>query len=359
MDVAVVTGSAGLIGAEAVRVFADRGLIVVGVDNDMRGKFFGGEASTKWQSSYLQRTIPGYQHFDIDIRDAQSIGKLFSRYNSNISLVLHCAAQPSHDWAAREPMTDFSVNAQGTLILLEATRTHCPDAVFIFTSTNKVYGDHPNLLPLIELKTRYELDNNHPFGEHGIDESMPLDQSLHSIFGASKAAADLMVQEYGRYFGMKTACFRGGCLTGSGHSATQLHGFLAYLVQCALTGTPYTVMGYQGKQVRDHIHSKDLVEAFWHFFQRPRVGEVFNIGGSRHANCSILEAISMVVEITGRPLNWSYDENNRIGDHMWWISDVRKFQSFYPDWSYAYDIKAIIGELHEGMRERLKSHGSK
>ena len=244
-----------------------------------------------------------------------------------ITAVIHTAAQPSHDWAASDPQTDFTVNANGTLNLLEATRRHCPDAAFIFTSTNKVYGDAPNRLPLVEQELRWEISPEHPFAAHGIDESMSVDSCLHSLFGASKLAADVVVQEYGRYFGMRTACFRGGCLTGPGHSGTKLHGFLAYLAKCAVTGAPYTVLGYKGKQVRDNIHSYDLVNAFWHFIQAPRAGAVYNIGGGRHSNCSMLEAIAACERLSGKPMNWSYSEQNRTGDHIWWISDVRRFQA--------------------------------
>jgi CDP-paratose 2-epimerase len=250
-------------------------------------------------------------------------------------------------------MTDFTVNAQGTLTLLEATRRHAPDAVFIFVSTNKVYGDRPNHLPLVEHKTRYELDPLHPWARDGFDESMSIDACLHSLFGASKVAADVMTQEYGRYFGMKTVCFRGGCLTGPGHSGAQLHGFLAYLVKCAISGTPYTVFGYKGKQVRDNIHARDLVEAFWCYFQQPRPGEVYNIGGSRHSNCSMTEAIAMAEAMTGREMNHSYVETNRTGDHMWWISDVRKFQAHYPDWRYRYDIRALMQDIVDGLSDRI------
>jgi CDP-paratose 2-epimerase len=240
---------------------------------------------------------------------------------------------------------------------LEAARRRCPRAPFIFTSTNKVYGDAPNLLPLIEQARRWEVSPEHPFAAHGIDESMSVDSCLHSLFGASKLAADVLVQEYGRYFGMRTACFRGGCLTGPGHSGAKLHGFLAYLAKCAVTGEPYTVLGYQGKQVRDNIHSYDLVNAFWHFVQAPRSGAVYNIGGGRHANCSMLEAIAACERLTGKPMNWSYSEDNRTGDHIWWISDVRRFQSDYPQWQYRYDIEAILAEIVDGLAWKLKSVG--
>ncbi len=353
MSVAIVTGSGGLVGAETVKLFSERGLDVVGVDNDMRSRFFGAEASTAWQVETLKREYGRYSHVAADIRDEAAIGQLFAQYGRDIKVVIHCAAQPSHDWAAREPMTDFTVNAVGTLTMLEATRQHAPDAAFIFVSTNKVYGDQPNHLPLVEQATRFELSPEHPWAEHGFPEAMSVDQCLHSVFGASKVAADVMVQEYGRYFGMKTACFRGGCLTGSGHSGTQLHGFLAYLVKSALTGRPYTVFGYKGKQVRDNIHSRDLVEAFWCFFQRPGSGEVFNMGGSRHSNCSMMEAIAIAEQLTGRPMNTTYQEDNRVGDHIWWVSDVRRFQSLYPEWRYRYDIRAIIEDILAGQTARL------
>ena len=259
-------------------------------------------------------------------------------------LVIHCAAQPSHDWAAREPLTDFEINAYGTLILLECFRKYSPKGVFIFTSTNKVYGDLPNELPLVEKETRFELDPSHQY-YNGIDESMSIDQSKHSLFGASKASADLFVQEYGRYFGLNTACFRGGCLTGPAHSSAELHGFLAYLVKCIATGKKYSIYGYKGKQVRDNIHSYDLVNAFYHFYQNPRSGEVYNMGGSRHSNISMVEAISAIEQILGKKGDIEYSDFNRIGDHIWYISDVSKFQRHYPDWNYRYDISLILKEL--------------
>lgn len=302
---------------------------MVGIDNDMRRYFFGPEASTEWSRRQLEAELPDYKHCNADIRNQDAMTRIFAEYSSDINLIIHAAAQPSHDWAAREPFTDFSINATGTLILLEMTRQYCPNAVFIFTSANKVYGDLPNYLPLIEMETRWEVDPSHLYAEYGIDETMSIDQSKHSLFGASKVAVDVLVQEYGRYFGMKTACFRGGCLTGPGHSGAMLHGFLAYLMKCAVTGERYTVLGYKGKQVRDNIHSYDLVNAFYHFYQNPRVGEVYNIGGSRHANCSVLEAIRLCEQIAAKKLNWSYSEANRSGDHIWWISDVRKFQVQY------------------------------
>jgi CDP-paratose 2-epimerase len=353
MTIAVITGSAGLIGAEATRFFAAKGFDVVGIDNDLRAYFFGSEASTEWNRQRLQSQIKGYVHHNIDIRDREALDQLFARYQNDIHVIIHTAAQPSHDWAARDPFTDFSVNAVGTLNLLEMTRRYCPDAAFIFTSTNKVYGDTPNRLPLIELDNRWELADGHPYSAHGIDESMSIDQSLHSLFGASKIAADVLVQEYGRYFGLKTACFRGGCLTGPDHSGSQLHGFLAYLLKCAVTDTPYTVFGYKGKQVRDNIHSFDLVNAFWHVFKAARSGDVYNVGGGRYANCSMLEAIQIAESLTGRPMQWSYIETNRVGDHIWWISDIRKLQSHCPGWKITYGIEQIMGEIYEAQTKRL------
>lgn len=353
MPVAVVTGSAGLIGSEASAFFAEKGFHVVGIDNNMREYFFGSEASTRWSAERLRETVPDYTHVCEDIRDQEAMGTVFAEYSSDIALIIHTAAQPSHDWAAQEPFTDFSVNANGTLVLLEAMREHCPSAVFIFTSTNKVYGDTPNSLPLVEQETRWELDASHRYAERGIDETMSIDQSKHSLFGASKAAADLLVQEYGRYFQLKTACFRGGCLTGPNHSGAKLHGFLAYLMKCAITGEDYTVLGYQGKQVRDNIHSGDLVNMFWHFYKAPRSGEVYNAGGSRHSNCSMLEAIAASEEIVGKKMRWSYSESSRIGDHIWWISDVSKFRGHFPEWDYQYDLTDILRQLHDGIGARL------
>jgi len=345
MSLAVVTGSAGLIGSETCRRFAAEGFDVVGIDNDMRAEFFGNGASTAPTREKLIRELPGYRHHALDIRDAAAVDAVFRQLGNAVSLVVHTAAQPSHDWAARAPLVDFGVNALGTLHLLEATRLHCPEAVFIFTSTNKVYGDTPNRLPLVELEKRWEIPNDHAWGQ-GVDETMSIDQTKHSLFGASKVAADVAVQEYGRYFGMKTVCFRGGCFTGPAHAGTELHGFLAYLMQCTVAGTPYRIFGYKGKQVRDNIHAHDLVEAFWQFFRAPRGGEVYNIGGSRHSNCSMLEAIEICEELSGKKLDWTYAGDNRTGDHIWWISDVRRFQEHYPGWQYRYDLRDILQEIH-------------
>ena len=353
MSTIIVTGSAGLIGAETVRRFARDGHNVVGIDNDMRSYFFGAEASTKWANQRLRDEYPNFTSFETDIRDYAALERIFAEHGENIGLVVHTAAQPSHDWAAREPLTDFGVNAVGTLNLLELTRQHCSDAPFIFTSTNKVYGDTPNELPLVELEERWEVDTSHPYAAHGIDESMSIDQCKHSVFGASKVAADVMVQEYGRYFGLKTAVFRGGCLTGPGHSGAELHGFLSYLVKCILTGREYRIFGYKGKQVRDNIHSHDLVDAFAQFYQLPRSGEVYNMGGSRFSNCSMAEAIRMTQELTGKKAVTTYVDDNRSGDHIWWISDVRKFQSHYPGWKYRYGIRDLLEEIIKGFEGRL------
>ena len=349
MSVVIVTGSAGLIGSETVRFFANKGLDTVGIDNDMRREFFGETASTHWMRDELIRSVSTYRHVSNDIRDLDAMEAVFKKYSRNISAVVHCASQPSHDWAASDPFTDFTINANGTLTLLEMTRRHCPDAVFLFISTNKVYGDSPNKLPLVEHKTRWEVAADHTYYANGIDELMGIDESKHSLFGVSKAAADLMVQEYGRYFGMKTACFRGGCLTGPAHSGARLHGFLSYLVRCSIDDTEYKVMGYKGKQVRDNIHSYDFVNAMWHFFEEPKAAAVYNMGGGRYANCSIIEAIAMCEGILGRPMNWNYFENNRIGDHIWWISDTRRFQTDYPDWTYKFSLEDIMLEMFEGV----------
>ena len=352
MSTVIITGSAGLIGSQSVHFFAGLGFNVVGIDNDMRAVFFGETASTDWNRQLLiDQYGDRYQHKSIDIRDREAIETLFKEYSSDTVLIIHTAAQPSHDWAANDPHTDFTVNANGTLVLLEATRQFCPQAVFIFTSTNKVYGDTPNHLPLKELELRWEIEAEHPFCR-GIDESMSIDDSKHSLFGASKVAADILVQEYGRYFEMKTASFRGGCLTGPLHSGAKLHGFLAYLMKCTLEQTPYTIFGYKGKQVRDNIHSYDLVNAFYHFYQNPRCGEVYNMGGSRHSNCSMLEAIALAEEITGNQLPYQYSADNRIGDHIWYISDVRKFETHYPEWQYKYALKDIFEEIYQAQASR-------
>ena len=353
MKTAIITGSTGLIGSEAVSFFSSKFDLIVGIDNNLRQYFFGSDGSNEWNRKRLLERFSNYRHCDIDIRDTQALEKIFKEYNTDIQLVLHTAAQPSHDWAAIEPFTDFSVNAQGTLNLLEVSRLYAPDTVFIFTSTNKVYGDTPNHLPLKERESRWEIDEHHPYYGNGIDELMSIDQSKHSLFGASKVAADILVQEYGKYFGMKTGVFRGGCLTGPNHSGAKLHGFLSYLMKCAITGDQYNIFGYKGKQVRDNIHSYDLVNMFWHFFNNPRPGEVYNAGGGRFSNCSVLEAIAMCERITGNKMNYTYSEQNRIGDHIWWISDVTKFKTHYPQWGWTYDLEDILVEMNEALAARV------
>ena len=350
MSIAIITGSAGLIGSESARFFHSKGFEVVGIDNDMRSYFFGEDASTKKNKLQLEHELKNYRHESLDIRDKSAVDNLFKSLGKNIKIIIHTAAQPSHDWAAKEPFTDFEINANGTLHMLEATRKHCPDAVFIFTSTNKVYGDTPNLLPLVEQELRWEVDSSHQYSKHGIDETMSVDNSTHSLFGVSKLSADVLTQEYGKYFGMNTCVFRGGCLTGPAHSGAKLHGFLSYLIICAVKNLPYTVFGYKGKQVRDNIHSADLVQAFWHVYENPRIGEAYNIGGSRHSNISMLEAINKVEKLTKQSMNYSISEQNRIGDHIWYISDVRKFKFHYPNWSYKYDIDMILKEMVESAK---------
>lgn len=358
MSVAIVTGSAGLVGSEAVRYFAALGMDVIGIDNGMRSEFFGEDASTRWVKDRLVTEISNYSHHDVDIRDARAVSEIFRRYQNDIELIIHTAAQPSHDWAASNPTLDFTVNANGTSVMLEATRTFAKDAAFIFTSTNKVYGDRPNALPLVEKETRWEVHPDHDYAANGIPESMPIDHTMHSLFGVSKVAADLLVQEYGRYFSMKTACFRGGCLTGPNHSGTQLHGFLAYLMKCAVTDRAYTVYGYKGKQVRDNIHSADLIRAFHEFFKNPRSAEVYNIGGGTYSNCSMLEAISLCEEITGKPFAHRYVGENRLGDHIWWISDLSHFQEHYPRWRPRYDVRQILREIFDLNVERWEDQCS-
>lgn len=353
MNIALVTGSAGLIGSESVAFLSEKFDLVIGIDNDLRQYFFGAEASTDWNRNRIQEAFANYKHYSADIRSEEAIGAIFAEYGQDIKLIVHTAAQPSHDWAAREPFMDFTVNANGTLVMLEMTRKYCPEAVFIFTSTNKVYGDNPNFLPLVELESRWEIDESHAYFTNGIDEEMSIDHTKHSLFGASKVAADVLVQEYGRYFGMKTGVFRGGCLTGPNHSGAQLHGFLAYLMKCAITKSHYTIFGYKGKQVRDNIHSWDLVNMFWHFYQNPKAGEVYNAGGGRFSNCSMLEGITLCEEITGNKMNYSYSETNRIGDHIWYISDLSKFKAHYPEWDWKYDLKTTLAQMHDNISKRV------
>jgi CDP-paratose 2-epimerase len=352
MPTAIVTGSGGLIGSESVRHFVEQGFLVVGLENDMRAAFFGPEASTAPTTRRLEQAYPeAFRSLDVDIRDRDTVERVVEEHRADLELVVNTAAQPSHDWAARDPQTDFTVNANGTLNLLEALRRHRPEAVFVFTSTNKVYGDRPNFLPLVEEETRLELPEDHEyFG--GIPTSMSIDRCMHSLFGASKVAADVTVQEYGRYFEMPTVCFRGGCLTGPQHAGAQLHGFLAYLMRCTVTGEPYTVFGYGAKQVRDNIHSADVVQAFDCFRRAPRPGAVYNLGGGRASNCSMLEAIALCEEIAGRPLRWELSDRARMGDHRWWISDLAEFQADYPDFRLEHGIEDVVREIHDANVER-------
>ena len=346
MGIAIITGSGGLIGSEAVRFFAEQGLDVIGVENDMRARFFGSDASTAPTSERLLREVEGFRSEPLDIRDGDGISKLFARHAHEIELVVHTAAQPSHDWAASDPQTDFTVNANGTLNLLQAARDNAPEATFIFTSTNKVYGDRPNFLPLREQPTRLELPEEHRW-YGGIDTEMSIDLTTHSLFGVSKVAADLLVQEYGRYFGMPTVCFRGGCLTGPQHAGAQLHGFLAYLMKCTVTGTPYTIFGYGGKQVRDNIHAHDVVRAFAAFHANPRPAAVYNLGGGRESNVSMIEAIALCQKIAGRELDYTLSEQARIGDHRWWVSDLGSFKADHPQWRLTFGIEDVLRDIHE------------
>ena len=354
MTIAIVTGSSGLIGGESVEFLADKFDLIIGIDNNLRSYFFGPEGSTEWNRNRLEEKFSNFKSHHADIRDHKALEPFFLKYGKDIKLIIHTAAQPSHDWAAKEPLTDFTVNANGTLNMLELTRLNCPEAVFIFTSTNKVYGDLPNYLPLVELEKRWEIAEDHQYYKNGIDECMSIDQTKHSVFGASKVAADVMVQEYGRYFGMKTGIFRGGCLTGPNHSGAQLHGFLAYLMKCAISGSPYTIFGYKGKQVRDNIHSYDLVNMFWHFYQNPGQGEVYNAGGGRFSNCSMVEAIEWCEQISGNKMSITYADANRIGDHIWYISDVSKFKKHYTGWDYKFDLESTLVEMHDNMAQRVK-----
>jgi CDP-paratose 2-epimerase len=341
MKTILVTGSSGLIGSEAVEHFDRQGHQVVGVDNNMRQVFFGAQGDTTWNLDRLKRTTRNFEHANLDIRDRNALEELFK--SNRFDLIVHCAAQPSHDKARDIPILDFEVNALGTINLLEATRQHCRDAVFILMSTNKVYGDSPNEIPLRELETRYDYARPEDFA--GVNESCRIDQTLHSLFGASKAAADLVAQEYGRYFGMNTCIFRGGCLTGPSHSGVELHGFLSYLVKVALTGGTYSVFGYKAKQVRDNIHSHDVVRAMEAFAANPRPGEVYNLGGGRENSVSMLEAISKIADMTGKKLHWQYLEEARKGDHICYISDLRKFQAHYPGWGITKNLDTIFQEI--------------
>ena len=341
----IITGSTGLIGSSTCEYYLNKKKSIIGIDNDLRKYFFGINGSNKWKEKKLRKD-KNYKHYSVDIRNKLKIFEIFKKYKKKIKAVIHTAAQPSHDWAAKEPFTDFDVNANGTLNLLEALRKYCPNASFVFTSTNKVYGDTPNFLPLEEKKLRYEIKKSHKFFKKGIDETMSIDHTTHSIFGASKTAADLLVQEYGRYFNLKTVTFRGGCLTGENHSGAQLHGFLSFLIKSIINNKNYSVFGYKGKQVRDNIHSIDVVSAFDEFIKKPlRGGKVYNLGGGRENSCSILEAIKMIEEISGKKSKYKILNKNRIGDHIWWISDNSEFKKDYPRWKIKIKLKKSLEKM--------------
>ena len=344
MKTILVTGSSGLVGSATARKFHQLGYQIVGLDNDMRSFYFGDASSTKQTREVLIQELSNYMHVDADIRDQQTLEQIFSEYGQYLKAVVHCAAQPSHDWAARDPHLDFEVNAVGTLNLLELTRRFAKEASFIFMSTNKVYGDSPNRIPLEEGELRWNPINMHT-RDFGIDESMSIDASTHSLFGVSKTSADLLVQEYGRYFGMNTVSFRGGCLTGPSHAGAELHGFLSYLVKCTVGSKPYRIFGYLGKQVRDNIHSEDLVEAFVRYVESPLPARVYNIGGGQFSNVSVLEAIELIEAISGRKLKWSLDSEHRVGDHKWYVSDISRFMQDYPGWGITRNIPSILEEM--------------
>ena len=344
MKIALITGSCGLVGSESSIFFSKKGFQILGIDNNARKFFFGKDGDISREKKNLQKNIKNYNHLNIDIVNYQSLKKIFKKYNKKIKVIIHAAAQPSHDWAKNKPFIDFEINAKGTLNLLELTKLYCPDAPFIFMSTNKVYGDNPNFLPIYEKKTRWEIKRNHRF-KNGIDETMSVDNCTHSFFGASKTYADLIVQEYGKNTGLKTACFRAGCITGPKHSGAKLHGFLSYLVKTSIKKREYSIIGYKGKQVRDNIHSYDLVSSFWEFFKNPTKGEVYNTGGGRYSNCSIIEALNIVEKIAGIKIKRKILTKNRVGDHIWYITDMKKFKKKYPKWKQNYSTYKIIQEL--------------
>ena len=348
MSIVIITGSSGLVGSEAVNFFCDKGFDVIGIDNNLRKFFFGQDGSTLWIKNNLIKRNKKFKNFNIDIRNFNGLEKIFKKYRKNISLIIHCAAQPSHDYGKKFPVLDFNVNATGTLNLLELTKLYCPNSPFIFTSTNKVYGDNPNKLSIIETKNRWELKKNNKY-YNGIDEKFAIDHCTHSFFGVSKTYADLIVQEYGKNIGLKTVCFRAGCITGPNHSGAKLHGFLSYLVKITLATRKYSLIGYKGKQVRDNLHSYDLVNCFWEFFKKPKRGEVYNIGGGRYSNCSILEALDLVEKISNISISRNVVRIPRIGDHIWYISNLKKFRNHYPKWKQKYNTKKILGELIESF----------
>ena len=344
MNIALITGSCGLVGSESSIYFAKKRFKIVGIDNNTRKFFFGKDGDISWIKKKLKKNLKNYTHYNVDIRNYASLKKIFKKYKKRIKVIIHAAAQPSHDWAKNKPFIDFDINAKGTLNLLELTKLYCPKAPFIFMSTNKVYGDNPNYLPLVEKKTRWEIKSTHKF-KSGIDEVMSIDNCTHSFFGVSKSYADLIVQEYGKNVGLKTVCFRAGCITGPNHSGAKLHGFLSYLVKASLQNREYTLIGYKGKQVRDNIHSQDLVACFWEFYKKPGYGEVYNTGGGRYSNCSINEALNLVERIAKIKIKRKILKQNRIGDHIWYVSNMKKFKKKYPNWKQRYSTLKIIKEL--------------
>ena len=344
MSLAIITGSSGLVGSESVNFFCDKGFDVIGIDNNLRKFFFGNNGSTIWIKKNLQKRNKKFTHLNLDIRNYGGLEKIFKKYKNKISIIIHCAAQPSHDYGKKFPFLDFHVNATGTLNLLELTKKFSPNAPFIFMSTNKVYGDNPNKLKIFEKKTRWELENKDK-NFKGIDEKFSIDNSTHSFFGVSKTYADLIVQEYGKNVGLKTVCFRGGCITGPNHSGAKLHGFLSYLVKASIENKKYSLIGYKGKQVRDNLHSNDLVSCFWEFYKRPRHGEVYNMGGGRFSNCSIIEALDLVENLCNIRIKKEIIKSPRVGDHIWYISNLNKFKNHYPKWKQKYNTKKIIEEL--------------
>ncbi len=349
MSLAIITGSSGLVGSEAVNFFHDKGFDIIGIDNNLRKLFFGENGSTNWIKAKLLKRNKNYKNYNIDIRNLNSLTNIFKKYKKSISVIIHCAAQPSHDYGKNFPFLDFNVNATGTLNLLELTKKYCPNAPFVFMSTNKVYGDNPNNLKIYEKKTRWELKKK-DIHYKGIKENFSIDDATHSFFGVSKTYADLMVQEYGKNIGLKTVCFRAGCITGPNHSGATLHGFLSYLVKASLKMKKYNLIGYKGKQVRDNLHSHDLVNCFWEFYKKPRYGEIYNIGGGRYSNCSIIEALKYVEEIAKINVKKKILKTPRVGDHIWYISDTSKFKKHYPRWKQRYNTKKIIEELIEHQK---------
>ena len=348
MSIALITGSNGLVGSESVNFFSKKGFDIIGIDNNLREFFFGKDGSTSWVKKKIKKEIKQYSHYNVDIRSYQSLEKIFKKYKKHISIIIHCAAQPSHDYGKNFPILDFNVNATGTLNLLELTKIYCPNVPFIFMSTNKVYGDNPNKLKIIEKKDRYELKYNDRYYK-GIDETFSIDNCTHSFFGVSKTYADLIVQEYGKNIGLKTVSFRGGCITGPNHSGARLHGFLSYLVKLTTSKKKYSIIGYKGKQVRDNLHSSDLVNCFWEFYKKPKKGEVYNIGGGRFSSCSILEALNEVEALGKIVIKRKFIKENRVGDHIWYITNNDKFKKHYPNWKQKYNTKKIISELMENL----------